>query len=197
MPELPAMKHLTEPARQALLYNADGAYAELVVRAPANPTAMQLVRAVAQVGVIAATVQDESEARATLSALWLWHGALDESHRISQRIETATGSFWHAIMHRREGDFSNSKYWYRRCGDHPALARIAPLAEPLARPHAQDRMVARLFNNGWDPFALVDLAERVEERDEPSLRAMVAQLQRLEWRVLFAATVESAIGLAG
>jgi hypothetical protein len=59
--------------------------------------------------------------RSVLSALWLWHDYLDESHIISQKIDTPTGSFWHAIMHRREGDFSNSKYWYARCADHPAL----------------------------------------------------------------------------
>ena len=46
-------------------------------------------------------------------ALWLY-GFLDESHSIAQGIDSAEGSYWHALMHRSEGDFSNSKYWYRR-----------------------------------------------------------------------------------
>ena len=50
-------------------------------------------------------------------ALWL-HGFLDESHSIAQGIPSAEGSYWHALMHRSEGDFSNSKYWYRRVGRH-------------------------------------------------------------------------------
>ena len=44
-----------------------------------------------------------------MSGLWLLAGDLDRSHTISQSIGSAEGSFWHAIMHRREGDFGNSK----------------------------------------------------------------------------------------
>ncbi|MBI3118624.1 MAG: hypothetical protein HYZ00_08055 [Candidatus Hydrogenedentes bacterium] len=55
------------------------------------------------------------------AGLWLYVDDLDRSHAISQGIETPTGWFWHAIMHRREGDFSNSHYWYRRVGWHPAM----------------------------------------------------------------------------
>ena len=50
-------------------------------------------------------------------ALWL-HGFLDESHTIAQGIDSTEGSYWHALMHRSEPDFSNSKYWYRKVGKH-------------------------------------------------------------------------------
>lgn len=65
----------------------------------------------------------------TLSAsgLWLLIGELDRSHKISQQFESADGSFWHAIMHRREGDYWNSKYWFRRVGDHPVHHSLAQL----------------------------------------------------------------------
>ncbi len=59
------------------------------------------------------------------SGLWLLAGDLDASHRLSQDIETPDGSFWHGIMHRREGDFWNAKYWFRRVGRHPVLAELA------------------------------------------------------------------------
>ena len=52
-------------------------------------------------------------AQACLAGLWLYHDFLDESHSISQEIATSTGSFWHGIMHRREPDPSNAKYWFR------------------------------------------------------------------------------------
>ena len=55
-------------------------------------------------------------AHAVKSGLYLWNDCLKESHRISQKIESETGSFWHAIMHRREPDFSNSKYWWGKVG---------------------------------------------------------------------------------
>ncbi len=69
-------------------------------------------------------VVSEEDARLVKAALYLKHGFLDESHRISQRIKSSTGSYWHGIMHRHEGDISNSHYWYDRAGDHPVLKQI-------------------------------------------------------------------------
>src|SRR6187402_2363611 len=56
---------------------------------------------------------DRDMARACLAGLWLYHDFLGESHEISQDIHTPTGSYWHGILHRREPDPSNSKYWMR------------------------------------------------------------------------------------
>jgi hypothetical protein len=49
---------------------------------------------------------------------------LDRAHRLVQDDASSTGSMWHAIIHRREGDFSNSGYWLRRAGAHPAFSRL-------------------------------------------------------------------------
>lgn len=66
-----------------------------------------------------------------VSGLWLVAGDLDRSHQISQGIDNSEGSFWHAIMHRREGDLGNSKYWLRRTGAHPVFEQLAQLAPDL------------------------------------------------------------------
>ncbi|HJS38624.1 MAG TPA: hypothetical protein VJ789_10915 [Burkholderiales bacterium] len=42
-----------------------------------------------------------------------WHGA----HDIVQRDESDPLSCWlHAVLHRQEGDLTNARYWYARCG---------------------------------------------------------------------------------
>ena len=79
----------------------------------------------AAAGSVETVLEDEALAAPVLqAALWLYADDLDRSHRICQQIDDATGSFWHGIMHRREGDFDNSRYWFNKVGDHPAISRI-------------------------------------------------------------------------
>lgn len=52
-----------------------------------------------------------------LKALWYdgkgnWH----EAHQIAQDIPSKEGSLIHAYLHRKEGDFSNARYWYQQAG---------------------------------------------------------------------------------
>ena len=78
-------------------------------------------------------VRDREMARACLAALWLYHDFLDESHRISQSLHGREGSYWHGIMHRREGDYANAKYWFRRVGAHPIHEALGLSARALAQ----------------------------------------------------------------
>src|SRR5262245_63172112 len=72
-----------------------------------------------------AKIVDFVASRCVLSGLWLWHDFLDESHRLSQDIDTVEGSYWHAIMHRREPDYGNAKYWFRRVEQHEIFDQLA------------------------------------------------------------------------
>lgn len=96
------------------------------------------------------------------SALWLYVDELDLSHTISQNIDDATGSYWHGIMHRREGDFSNSHYWFRRAGLHPVM---------------------EIVDGGYSPDEFVDQVAAASAAGEPATE--LVELQRREWESLF------------
>jgi len=44
-------------------------------------------------------------------------GRWREAHEIVQQDEQGEFACWvHAVLHRQEGDLSNARYWYARCG---------------------------------------------------------------------------------
>ena len=124
-------------------------------------------------------------ALASIAGLWLRHDFLDDSHRISQDLDNPSGSYWHAIMHRREGDFSNSKYWFHRVGDHSIFRPLQIAAHCLA---GQDgaRPAARFLveQSQWDPLGFVDLCENALHDSHPVHR-LCMKIQQCEWELLF------------
>lgn len=123
-------------------------------------------------------IADASMAAAVVSGVWLLHDFLDESHDVSQGIDTPTGSYWHGIMHRREGDYSNAKYWFRRTGDHPVFAEVAAAATELGWAD-------------WDPHGFVDACQQASAEDE---RMLCRRVQQLEWELLFDYSYRHAVG---
>jgi hypothetical protein len=95
-----------------------------------------------------AKIADGDMARCSLAGMWLLHDFLDESHTISQGIATTTASYWHGIMHRREGDFSNAKYWFDRVGDHPVFAQLVATGWSAWEPNRFVDECQRALRNG-------------------------------------------------
>ena len=126
----------------------------LVPTAPGPAEAVRLVSEISAEAVLAPHPP-------LVAGLWLYVDELDKSHVISQELKDKTGSFWHGIMHRREGDFWNAKYWFDRCGAHAAMM---PLRD-------------------YDPFVFVDKVEAAH-RDRSEGTSLV-KLQRREWASLF------------
>ncbi|EMI57898.1 hypothetical protein [Rhodopirellula sallentina] len=103
-----------------------------------------------------------------VSGLWLLAGDLDRSHSISQNEPSAQGSFWHGIMHRREGDYSNAAYWFRR-------VRSSPVFDSLCEIYPDQYS---------DPFDFNDSVAAAVRHDNEEAIVSLQQIQWTEWQLL-------------
>ncbi|MEM8737131.1 MAG: hypothetical protein AAGG38_01455 [Planctomycetota bacterium] len=142
---------------------------QLVVDGPTpHPRAAeQVAEAVAQPAL--------AECPELVAGLWLYIDELDRSHAVSQGLDTPTGAYWHAIMHRREGDFSNAHYWFQRAAKHPAMEQI----DLTGGGAGSGTAVA-----AYDPDALVRQVQSAHESGETDNPALVSA-QCKEWKALF------------
>ena len=109
---------------------------------------------------------------ACLSGLWLLAGEIDRSHSISQDLPSREGSFLHGIMHRREGDFGNAKYWFRRVGDHCLFEQLRRETNGVYR----------------DPFDFVDACQHASAENVEALKTA----QWIEWQALMQYIIDQA-----
>lgn len=114
----------------------------------------------------------------------LWHDHLEVSHGLVQDLTGSDAAFVHGIMHRREPDYSNARYWFHRVGGHAAFELLADHAAPVLASHAA--LPHRLIREGvWDGFAFIDAVAAVARHPVTSPEpALLRQLQRLESVVL-------------
>tara|TARA_B100000029_G_C17597620_1_gene964720 strand:+ start:2110 stop:2556 length:447 start_codon:yes stop_codon:yes gene_type:complete len=97
------------------------------------------------------------------SALHLLNDDLYSSHKLSQKILSKEGSYLHAIMHRREGDYSNSKYWCNQIGNHQIWETMS-----------------RNFDE-WDPFSFIDWCQKASKGHN---KKPINYLQRIQFKEL-------------
>jgi hypothetical protein len=118
--------------------------------------------------------------------LLLWHDHFEPSHSVSQSIGNADGAFVHGILHRREPDYSNAAYWFRRVGPHAVFPKLADRSRALAEKAGQREIVENVVKGGqWDAFGFIDACERANRRGVPESETnLLRQIQQIETRLL-------------
>lgn len=145
------------------------------------------------------TVKNELFGASVKSGLLLWNDALDVSHKISQKIDSQTGSYWHGIMHRREPDYSNAKYWFRRAGAHaifPALReRVLALLDERScqSPELADYTAAIQQKTDWDAFQFVDWCQDAARASDENVVEFLKAAQVEEIKLLLDYSYQCAI----
>lgn len=145
------------------------------------------------------SLKNTTFAEAIKSGLLLWNDALDESHNISQGLGNQTGSYWHGIMHRREPDYSNSKYWFGRVGTHPIFPALRERALQLFEetPNPSDALAdvgqAIAAQADWDAYQFIDWCQAAEGDSDSDVTRFLQQVQAEEIKLLLAYSYRNAV----
>ncbi len=90
--------------------------------------------------------------------LFLLNDDLASGHALAQSLQgEPLGDFWHAIIHRREGDWNNARYWFGKAGPEAILTQIYG-----PDPKAPDAFINRCRKAGQGPEAELEQFQREE-----------------------------------
>lgn len=147
-------------------------------------------------------VASRTDLQAVRAGLLQMHDRLDESHEVSQSIEgegrRAAGDYWHAIMHRREPDYDNAQYWFRRVGRHPLhrdlLAFAASVLSQSARDLGETWGPKLGIGAEWNSVGFVEMCEQSARDEDGPLGRAARRIQWHEMLLLLRSTCEDAFG---
>lgn len=155
----------------------EGLLRKLIPTEPLDYELVRRIQAADDLAIGGGKVPGDAAAFALLRGGLLYAAdAIHEAHAIFQEAKSDLGSYWHGMMHRREGDFDNARYWFRRAG-------VLPFFSELHRAACEHSAVmARQLN--WDPYLFTGECEQARFGETEGLRSLV-ELQRAEFEVLF------------
>lgn len=179
------------PQSEAPLWQSvfDLSFSELQMGKPNESVRSILLQIAESPMLLGEPLADKHMALCAVGALWLKADFFDAAHEIFQEIPNPTGSLWHGISHRREGDFGNAAYWFARCGKHPVsvgMATLVPDRNRLPRNFMESK------HTDWDFNHFNRLVEK--HAMDPAVQDTLMHLQEFEWRQTFFWTLGQALG---
>jgi hypothetical protein len=149
-------------------------------------------------------IDDMEYTRSIQAGLYLWNENLESSHVISQEITSPTGSYWHGLIHRMEGDFSNAKYWFTAARHHPISTQLVSglraylSVEQLAKldnETLRSKLEVLVTSPVWNPAVFVDaVALQLMHVQDPRAEEWLRQIQYLEMKLLLNYCYEQSYG---
>jgi hypothetical protein len=115
----------------------------------------------------------------------LFHDHWDQAHDLVGDLTDPDAAWIHGILHRREPDYWNAKYWFRRCDMHPGFNRLHAEIRNWP-PESDGEIIRRLTLPGsFDPFAFVDAVEASEtHRQHTESAEFLKKIQQAEFEAL-------------
>jgi hypothetical protein len=159
----------------------------------AAPNIIKDIHQLSNEALFGGTIESSDMAQVARAGLILAAGGWDEAHRIVQELDTPEAQYWHGIVHRREPDSSNAKYWFRQVGHHPVMDQLVRI---LSEPEGPDKtLVQRFIKSGkWDPFKYVDACRAYHEGGGNELLPLLLDIQRKEFTSLLDFCIQHALG---
>jgi len=156
---------------------------KLCPQEPLNYDLVQRVRTADEAALTGGNPAAKGGAELVRAGLFYAVDALDPAHRIFQDEKSDLGSYWHGMMHRREADFDNARYWFRRAGKLPFFQKLHRAAGEVWAEAARQ--------SDWDPYLFTGECEQARYGAETA--ATLARVQRAEFEAIFDYTWRQAV----
>jgi len=118
----------------------------------------------------------------------LWYDYLEPAHQLAQDERTPEFNYFHAIVHRREGDFFNSRFWLRQIDNrHIAMIDIAKEVRTFLNEKGELQLLDEIVkDDGWLSLEFLEEVMKASklERTSPQVK-LLTQIQTIEfacWR---------------
>ncbi|MSU32498.1 MAG: hypothetical protein EXS25_07550 [Pedosphaera sp.] len=120
-----------------------------------------------------------------LATAFLFNDHHDDAHDLIEDLKCPEGCLIHSLLHRREPDYWNARYWLRRNPNHPIYRRLTSYLKAQSMGAAEMIVFQRLTLSGVvDPIALVDECVNYAGKPDQLESLFLKRVQHAEFHAL-------------